>query len=42
MWHDTGSRSPRAQANGHLTRVAALAVAALAGPSSSPRATRTH
>jgi hypothetical protein len=31
MPHDTGSHSPRAQANRHLTRVAALAVAALFG-----------
>ncbi|GAP49803.1 uncharacterized protein SAZU_4665 [Streptomyces azureus] len=31
MRHDTGSWSPRAQANRHLTRVAALAVAALVG-----------
>ncbi|MEU0383757.1 hypothetical protein [Streptomyces chartreusis] len=31
MFHDAGRRSPRAQANTHLTRVAALAVAALVG-----------
>ncbi|MFI7015395.1 hypothetical protein [Streptomyces sp. NPDC050164] len=31
MRHDTGSWSPRAQANKHLIRVAALAVTALVG-----------